>query len=116
MDLTPAQITVLEGLLKAGFRFVTIERVERYVGVEKDGFVALLDPADGHLKLFGQAGLRLGDGIGMLVERGDGKSFVWHGDSVPATAELLEAYHRFKAELDRLLRPSAEQNAAGGSE
>jgi hypothetical protein len=114
MDLTPEQITRLESLLNAGFRFVTIERVERYVGLEKDGFAALLDPSGGRLSLFGQAGLRIGEGIGMLVERGEGKAFVWHGESVPAPPELLETYHRFKTELDTLLRPSEERNVVGG--
>ena len=114
MDLTPAQLAALEKLLRAGFRFVTIERVERCLGVERDGFVALLDPADGGLKVFGQVGLRIADGIGMLVDRSGGKAFVWHGDSVPATPPLLETYHRFKAELEQLLGPSAGQTTTRG--
>jgi len=103
MDLTPAQVAVLERFLKAGFKFVTLEHVERYLAVEKEGFVALLDPSDGRLNLFGQAGYRMGRGIGMLVERGAGKAFVWKGESVPATPQLVAAYERFKAEVRGLL-------------
>ena len=103
MDLTPAQVAVLERFLKAGFKFVTLEHVERYLAVEKEGFVALLDPSDSRLNLFGQVGYRMGRGIGMLVERGAGKAFVWKSQSVPATPQLVAAYERFKAEVKVLL-------------
>ena len=42
-QLTPLQIARLERLLRAGFKFVTFEHLERYLAVEKKGFVALLD-------------------------------------------------------------------------
>ena len=61
--------------MKAGFRFVTFERYARYLGVERDGFVALLETAEGKVKLFGQVGYQVGEGIAMLVERPDGKAF-----------------------------------------
>lgn len=106
-ELTSSQVATLHKLLAAGFRFVTIARVERYLGVERDGFVALLDPADGQLKLFGQAGYRVGDSIGMLVERGAERTFVWHEQSVAATPELLALYERFRRELEEVLKPVA---------
>jgi hypothetical protein len=104
MGLTPTQIATLERFLSTGFRFVTLERVERYLGVEKDGFVALLDPADGKLAQFGQAGLLFPEGLGMLVERGEGKAFVWKSQFVPATPELLAGYEGFKSEVQVLLQ------------
>ncbi len=107
MDLTPAQIATLEDLLKADFKFVTIEHIERYLGVEKNGFVALLDPSEGRLAVYGQVGYRLGNGIGMLVERGEGKAFVWKSESVSATPELLAGYERFRTELQAALRNDA---------
>lgn len=82
---------------------MTLERVERYLGVERDGFVALLDPSPEGLRVFSQVGYRLGEGIGMLVERETGKVFVWHDQEVPASAELLDGYRRFRGELERLL-------------
>ncbi len=90
-------------MLDAGFRFVTLERVDRYLGVERDGFVALLDPSEGQVRIFSQVGYRLGQGIAMLVERGAGEAFVWHDQEVRATTELLERYRRFRAELESLL-------------
>ncbi len=82
---------------------MSLEHVERYLGVEKDNFVALLDPVEGRFKVYGQVGYRVGGGIGMLVERGAGKAFVWHTQSVPATPELLAAYAEFKTQLKALL-------------
>ncbi len=103
MELTPAQISTLEKILRAGFRFVSIERAERYLGVERQGFVALLEPVDGRLTLFGQLGYLIDDGIGMLVDRGEGKCFVRHERSVPATPDMLEGYERFRRELCEIM-------------
>jgi hypothetical protein len=103
-ELSQGQVAVLESLLKAGFRFVTFERYARYVGVERDGFVALLETAGGKVKVFGQVGYHVGEGIAMLVERAEGKAFVWKRESVAATPELLAGYARFKSELRRLLQ------------
>ncbi|HXJ94275.1 MAG TPA: hypothetical protein VMT20_15615 [Terriglobia bacterium] len=108
MDLTPFQLERLEKLLRGGFRSVTIARYERLLAVERDGFIVLLDPNEGNLKPFSQPGYRIGDGIGMLVERDGGRAFVWHGESVPATPEMLETYQRFRAEVERALRSAPE--------
>jgi len=101
--LTPAQIKILEALLRAGFRFLTLERYARYLAAEKNGFVALLDPSAGGLTMFSQAGYLMGDGIGMLIEEPAVKCFVFHGEKTAATAELLAAYGEFKRELNELL-------------
>jgi hypothetical protein len=103
-NLTPAQIAVLERFLRAGFRFVTIERYARYLGVEKNGFITLLDATGGKLTVFSQVGYRMGEGIGMLVERGVGKAFVWKEQAVDATPEMFASYDQFKLELGELLR------------
>jgi hypothetical protein len=105
-NLTRNQIAVLEGLLKAGFTFVTFEQYPRFLGVEKQGIVALLDPAEGKLRVFSQVGYRMGDGIGMLVERSEGKEFVCHDQTVVATPELLEVYERVREELQNFLLPT----------
>ena len=103
MDLKPSQVATLEKLLNAGFSFVTVERAERYLGVEREGFVALVEPAEGRLKLFGQAGYLMSAGIGMLVERREGKCFVWHGQPLRATPEMLGRYEKFREELREIL-------------
>lgn len=110
MDLTPSQVERLERLLQSGFRFVTLERFGRLFGVERDGFIVLIDPSDGDLTPFSQAGYRIGDGVGMLVERGEGKAFVWHEQAVLATAELLESYQRFRADVEHALKPQPSKD------
>ena len=102
-ELNSIQARTLELLLHAGFKFVTFERYARYPAVEREEFVALLDVSGGSVKLFGQVGYRVGDGIGMLVEKEQGKAFVWKGQSVTATSELLAAYERIKLDLRGLL-------------
>jgi len=105
-NLNPSQVATLERFLRAGFTFVTLERYARYLGVEKDGFIALLDSSGGKLTVFSQVGYRMGDGIGMLVESGEGKAFVWKDCVIAATPELLVVYDRFKSELGELLSPT----------
>jgi hypothetical protein len=102
-ELSPNQVAVLKSLLHAGFRFVTFDRYARYLAVEREGFVALLDASGEKVKLFGQVGYHVGEGIAMLVERAEGKAFVWKSETVPATPELLETYAGTKADLGRLL-------------
>ena len=107
LELNHAQIAILQNLLKSGFELVTLEHVARYLPVQKTGFVALLEPSGGKLAIFGQIGYRMGEGVGMLVERREGKIFVWKDQSAPAMPELLDAYERFKRELEaRLLGPA----------
>jgi hypothetical protein len=112
-ELSAGQVVVLESLLKAGFRFVTFELYARYLGVERDGFVALLETAGGKVQLFGQVGYHVGEGIAMLVERAEGKAFVWKAESVAATPELLAGYERLKLDLRRLLHSEAGEREQG---
>jgi len=101
--LTPAQVARLEGLLKAGFQFVAFEQFARYPGVEKSGFVALLDISGEKVRQFGSVGYHLGSGIGVLIERAGRKAFVWKNEVVDATPELLAMYESVKRELAGLL-------------
>ena len=107
-ELTQAQIAILQRLLTAGFQFVTIEHVVRYLPVEKDGFAALIDPSGGKLRIFGEAGLRMGEGIGMLVEASNGKKFVWKSQTVDAPQEMLEKFARFKKELRAMVEATTQ--------
>jgi hypothetical protein len=43
----------------------------------------------------------------MLVERAGGKAFVWKGEAVADTAELLAAYDRLKFDLRQPLQGRA---------
>jgi hypothetical protein len=108
-QLTPSQVARLEGLLRAGFNFVTFEHFARYLAVEKNGFVALLDVSGEKVQRFGMVGYHLGGGLGVLVDRHGEKAFIWKSESVPATPELLADYARVKKELEDLLEESSTQ-------
>lgn len=110
MDLNSDQLKRLQKLLQSGFRPATLDRYQRLVGIERDGFIVLLDLSEGNVRAFSQPGYRIGEGIGMLVERDGGQAFVWHDQSVPATAELLETYRRFRAEVESALKSGPERN------
>lgn len=101
--LTPAQVARLETLLKAGFQFVTFEQFARYPGVEKSGFVALLDVSGGKVRQFGSVGYRMGNGLGVLIDLAGRQTFVWKNESVEATPDLLCTYASVKRELAELL-------------
>lgn len=104
-ELNSAQRAALERLLRAGFRFLSFEHLERYPAVEKGGFAALLDPSGGRLEIFGQPGYCMGGALGMLVEQAGKQVFVWKQQTVEATPKLLEAYAAFQRELAKLLAP-----------
>lgn len=107
--LDPGQVARLESLLKAGFQFVGFEQFARYPGVEKAGFVALLDLSGDKVRQFGSLGYHLGNGIGMLIDRAGGKAFVWKNEAEEATPELLATYAAVKKELEELLAGSVTQ-------
>ena len=107
--LTPQQVVRLESVLKAGFQFVTFEQFARYPGVEKAGFVALLDISGEKVRQFGSVGYHLGGGIGVLIERSGMKAFVWKNELAEATPELLATYASVKKELDELLTEGVKQ-------
>jgi hypothetical protein len=103
LELSHAQLRTLQRLLANGFELVPMERLTRQVVVERNRFVALLDPSGGKLKVYGQVGYRIGEGIGMLVTRGCRQAFVWKHEGVPATPQLMEEYARVKKELAEIL-------------
>ena len=100
---SPAQVARLESLLRAGFQFVTFEKFARYLGVEKHGFVALLDISGEQVRQFGHLGFHMGSGIGVLIERGGKKGFVWKDEFREATLELLATYKSIDEEVHKLL-------------
>lgn len=106
--LSENQRAALERLLRAGFRFMTLERVERHLAAERDGFVALLDLSGSQVQLFGQIGRAMRGGLGMLIEQQGRKVFVCHEEVVEASDDLLNRYAQFKAELCRLLGDEAQ--------
>ena len=94
---------LLQRLYLAGFELDTFDRFPKCVGVVRDGCVALLVPGTDNLQVLGTPGWRMGEAIGVLVEKEGRQVFQAKSEIVVATAERLEKLRRFRADLQQLL-------------
>ena len=112
-SIGPAHLKILERFQESGFEFVRYERFATYLAATKRGFVALLEPTADGWQVFGQPGYRFPEGIGMLVEDGEGKKFLFHQKVVQADSRLLAQFQDFKRELLELLTTPLGKKAQG---
>ncbi len=96
----------LQQLYLAGFELQTFERYPNSIGVLRDGCIALLRAAPNGLEMVGTPGWRMGEVMGVLVERNGEKVFQCKSETADATPDKLEALRRFRDELERLLHPA----------
>ena len=97
----------LQRLYLAGFDIQIFDRFPRAVGVVRDNCIALLEPTPEGLKIIGTPGWRMGEVMGLLVERGGRQVFQYKSEMVEATLERLETLRRFREELETLLARAA---------
>src|SRR6266699_4881231 len=97
----PAQ--QLQRIYLAGFELQTFDRFPKCVGVVRDDCIALLVPTPQGLQMLGTPGWRMGEAIGVLVERDGRQVFLAKQEVVEATADRLETLRRFRAELQECL-------------
>lgn len=102
----------LQQLYLAGFEFQTFDRYAKCVAVVRDNCIALLVPTPDGLQLLGTPGWRMGEVMGVLVERESRQVFQAKEEIVEATPERLEALRRFGEDLARVLR-SARASPSG---
>ena len=93
----------LQKLYLAGFELQAFERFPTSVGVLRDGCIALLRATPQGLEIIGTPGWRMGEVMGVLVERDGRQVFLAKSESIEATPEKLEALRRFREDLDRVL-------------
>jgi hypothetical protein len=96
----------LQRLYLAGFELETFERFPNSVGVLRDGCIALLQATPEGLRLIGSPGWRMGEVMGVLVEKGGQQVFQAKSEILEATPERLSALARFRADLEQLLTPT----------
>ena len=101
--LVPDSAAQLQRLYLAGFDLQTFDRFPKCVGVVRDGCVALLVPTPQGLQMLGTPGWRMGETIGVLVERDGRQVFQAKEEVVEATADRLETLRRFRAEVQEFL-------------
>ena len=103
-DLSAEQ---LQRIYLAGFELQTFERYPQAVGVIRDGCIALLRSTPGGLEMIGAPGWRMGEVLGVLIEKDGREVFQAKSEIVEAIPERLEALRRFKTDLQRLLTATA---------
>lgn len=97
----------LQRIYLAGFELQTFERYPTAIGVIRDGCIALLRSTATGLEMIGTPGWRMGEVLGVLVERGGRRMFQAKSEVVEATPERLEALRRFQSDLEELLTAQA---------
>lgn len=98
----------LQRIYLAGFELQTFARYPKCIGVVRDECIALLVPGVEGLQILGTPGWRMGEVMGVLTEREGRQVFQAKLEIVEATAERLETYRRFRADLEDLLHGSPE--------
>ena len=97
----------LARLYQAGFDVQTFERYPKAIGVIRDGVIALFEATPDGLRMIGVPGWRMGEVMGVLVEREGRQVFQAKSEVIEATAEKLVRLRQFRADLENLLTPKA---------
>jgi hypothetical protein len=93
----------LAELYAAGFEIQQFERYPRAVGVLRDGAIALVEPTPDGLRMVGSPGWRMGEVMGVLIEKDGHKVFQAKQEVVEASPDRLAAIQRLAADLAELL-------------
>jgi hypothetical protein len=102
----PEPTEQLQQLYLDGFELKTFDRYPNVVGVLRDGCIALLRPAPSGLEMIGTPGWRMGEVMGVLVERNGERVFQSKSETIDAAPDKLEALRRFRDDLEQLLHPA----------
>jgi hypothetical protein len=94
----------LQRIYLAGFELQTFDRFPKCIGVVRDGCIALLVPGTDGLQILGSPGWRMGEAIGVLVEKQGRQVFQHKQEIVEATADRLDALRKFREDLKHLLQ------------
>jgi hypothetical protein len=97
----------LQRIYLAGFELHVFDRYPNSVGVMRDGCVALLRSTPVGLQVIGAPGWRMGEVLGVLVDKEGKQVFQAKSEMVEATPERLDALQKFKADLDQLMTATA---------
>lgn len=99
----------LQKLYLAGFELQTFDRFPKAVAVLRDECIVFLVPGPDGLQILGNAGWRMGESLGPLVEREGRKVFLHKGEMVEATEERIARLERFRNDVRAVLRGEERQ-------
>jgi hypothetical protein len=100
----PDSAEQLQRIYLAGFELQTFDRYPKCVGVMRNGCIALLVPGVDGMQVMGTPGWRMGEVMGVLVEREGRQVFQAKQEIVEATPDRLDALRKFGEDLQRLLQ------------
>ncbi|HEY1272261.1 MAG TPA: hypothetical protein VGF08_09770 [Terriglobales bacterium] len=100
----PDPAAQLQQIYLAGFEIQTFERFPRCLAVVRDNCVAMLVPGPEGLQMMGTPGWRMGEVMGVLVEKEGRQVFQAKQEIVEATVERLEALRRFSEDLGAAMK------------
>jgi hypothetical protein len=104
MELTEAQMRVVERLFEAGFRPIAIPPYESALIVHKGECAAVLGPVEnGGLKLLVPVTILVDGNLSVKLKKSSGDVFVWKKKEVAATEEMLRELEEFRVELVEIL-------------
>jgi hypothetical protein len=100
MELTRAQMEMLERLFAAGFRPIAIAPYESALCVHRGECAALLAPVEnGGLRLLAPVTVMVDGNLSVKLKKASGDVFVWKKTEVAATEERLAELEKFRGEL-----------------
>ena len=94
----------LQRLYVAGFELQTFDRFPKAIGVLRDQCIVFLVPGPDGLQILGNAGWRMGESLGPLVEREGRKVFLHKGEVLEATEDRIAELERFRKDVQSILR------------
>ncbi len=97
----------LQRLYLAGFELQTFDRYPNAIGALRDGCIALLRATPTGLTIIGAPGWRMGEVLGVLVEKDGRQIFQAKSEIVDATPERLAALAKFREDLEQTLTATA---------
>src|SRR5437868_9835101 len=97
----------LARIYQAGFEITQLERYPGAAAVVRDEVIALLRPSPAGLEMVGTPGWKIGESIGVLVEKSGGKFFQSKSELVELTPERARLLDAFRKELSDLLHPAS---------
>lgn len=103
----PDSAEQLQRIYLAGFELHVFDRYPNSVGVIRDECIALLRSTPTGLQLIGSPGWRMGEVLGVLVEKEGKQVFQAKSEIVEATPERLATLQRFRTDLEQLMTATA---------
>ena len=93
----------LQRLYLAGFDLQTFDRFPKCIGVVRDNCIAMVITGVDGLQILGTPGWRMGDVMGVLVQKEGRQVFQAKDEITEATPERLETVRRFREDLQQQL-------------